>query len=243
MAEILNLGNRVVNNWLLRLNGRWVLIDTGYAEGFPAFLQQLQKHGLTPAMIDDVFLTHAHDDHAGFLDAFLAVSPARVILHANALPVLRRGQNSFNGGSTDALAGAACVCMKLLGHGAHRFPPLRAAYESRLSILMPENRAGVEAELGARILDTPGHTSCSISLCTADGLLFCGDAAMNGFPSRNRVTVWAENLAAYQRSWALMIAQNPRLLYPGHGKPFPPTDLQRYLPLLARRRLRPLSGA
>ena len=47
------------------------------------------------------------------------------------------------------------------------------------------------------ILETPGHTADHISLLVGDKL-FCGDAAMNSFPSRRRTIIWIENPAVQE---------------------------------------------
>ena len=95
MTEVYNVGNRVVNAWLFRLHGKTVLVDTGYAGGYPAFAARCRAKGIPPETIDYILLTHAHDDHAGFLQEVLAASGARVLLHEAALPTLRNGQNAF----------------------------------------------------------------------------------------------------------------------------------------------------
>ena len=96
--KIYNLGNRVVNNYLVSLDeDGYVLIDTGYADGFKGFTKKLEETGVTPKEIKYVFLTHAHDDHAGFLNDVLAITDAKVILHPMAIDRLHRGQNSFQG--------------------------------------------------------------------------------------------------------------------------------------------------
>jgi glyoxylase-like metal-dependent hydrolase (beta-lactamase superfamily II) len=41
---------------------------------------------------------------------------------------------------------------------------------------------GIELE----IISLPEHTSDSIELSTDDGILFCGDASLNGFPRIKR---------------------------------------------------------
>ena len=43
---IINLGTRVVNNYLISSEAGWILIDTGYAGGFSHFMKQLRKHGI-----------------------------------------------------------------------------------------------------------------------------------------------------------------------------------------------------
>ena len=88
-------------------------------------------------------------------------------------------------------------------------------------------------------METPGHTADHISLLMGD-ILFCGDAAMNGFPSTRRTIIWIENLEQYRRSWETIIEKGPRILYPAHGKPFKTSDLKKYLKGLDRVRLYPL---
>ena len=67
-----------------------------------------------------------------------------------------------------------------------------------------------------------------------------GDAAMNGFPSVNNVTIWAEDMRDFARSWEKIIALKPKKIYPGHGKPFFVSALQKNLAKLNKVKLYPL---
>ena len=110
---VLNLGTRVVNNYLISSDKGYILIDTGYAGGFSRFRKQIKKHGIRPEEIAYVFLTHAHDDHAGFLNEVLAATGAEVILHPKAVEGLKRGQNSFEGGCSSLTAYLFCRFLAL----------------------------------------------------------------------------------------------------------------------------------
>ena len=101
---LINLGNRVVNNFLISSDIGYILIDTGYAGSFPRFMKKLEKNHIRPEEIKYIFLTHAHDDHAGFLNDVLSATDADVILHSKAVDGLKRGQNSFEGGCSSRLA-------------------------------------------------------------------------------------------------------------------------------------------
>ena len=234
---ILNLGTRVVNNYLIPSGNGWILIDTGYAGGFAHFQRMLEKNGVRPEEIRFVFLTHAHDDHAGFLNEVLAATGAEVILHPKAVEGLKRGQNSFEGGCSSLLAWVFCQILALFGHGEHRYPPIRKEYLDRLIPIDSEHFRALGFPYETVV--TPGHTADHIALLVGD-ILFCGDAAMNGFPSRRRTTIWIENLPQFRRSWETMLESSPRLLYPAHGKPFPAADLKKNLNALGSVRLRPL---
>ena len=234
---IINLGSRVVNNYLIPSGDGLILIDTGYAGGFPHFQKMLERHGLRPEEIRYVFLTHAHDDHAGFLNEVLAATSAEVILHPKAVEGLKRGQNSFEGGCSSLPAWVFCQILALFGHGEHRYPPIREEYLGRLIPIGSERFRALCFPY--EVLETPGHTADHIALLVGD-MLFCGDAAMNGFPSRRRTTIWIENLPQFKRSWETMLETSPRLLCPAHGKPFPAADLKKYLKTLDKVKLRAL---
>lgn len=240
--EIQNLGNFIANNYLIPLpsSSGYMLVDTGYDNGVQRFQREICKRNIEIKEIKFVFLTHAHDDHAGFLNQLLSLNPnANVILHQNAIAGLRRGQNSFDGGCSSALAYGFCKAMALFGKGRHRFPAVEERFRQNFIIYGSEEAKKLEQTLSMRFLETPGHTNCSISLLD-HGNLFCGDAAMNGWPSRKRITIWIENCQDFYRSWEKMIALKPKMIYPGHGKPFFYSDLQRNLPCVKQIKLRSL---
>ena len=236
---IYNLGNRVVNNYLVSLDdGGYVLIDTGYAENYPAFRKRLVKTGVSPKDIKYVFLTHAHDDHDGFLNEVLSITDATVILHPKAVDGLLKGQNSFEGGCSSRLAWLFCQLLAFFGKGEHKYPPLKEEYMDRLITI--DSPAFKALSLPFEVIETPGHTADHISMLM-DGFLFCGDAAMNNFPSIKRTIIWIENPDDYIKSWEKMIALNPKKVYPAHGKPFPTKDLVKYRPYLDTIKLFPLA--
>ena len=69
--ELLNAGSRMMNTYLYEGPAGWVMVDTGYEDSLTAVTDRLRRRGLTLADLRCVFLTHAHDDHAGFLRALL----------------------------------------------------------------------------------------------------------------------------------------------------------------------------
>ena len=236
---IYNIGSRVVNNYLVSFDAGFILVDTGYEGGFPHFLKKLEKHHIQPEEIKYLLLTHAHDDHAGFLNEVLEATGAEVILNRKAIDGLKRGQNSFEGGCSSILAWLFCQVLILLGHGNHRYPAIKDEYLKRLIPIDSERFRMLNFPY--EILETPGHTAGHISLLVGDNL-FCGDAAMNGFPSFRRTTIWVEDLEQYKQSWEMIIRKNPEMIYPAHGRPFKTKDLRKYLNTLDRVKLYPLKA-
>jgi glyoxylase-like metal-dependent hydrolase (beta-lactamase superfamily II) len=236
--EIINVGNRIINNYMIKLEKGYLLIDTGYPEQFNRFCRKLKESNIEFRNIVYVLLTHAHDDHAGFLNEILDKSDAKVILHSQAVLRLKKGQNCLDGVCTSYLALICARFIKIFGKEEHRFPPVDRA--ERYIILDEKNQPSIERELSGKIINLPGHSIDSIGLLLEDGSLFCGDAAMNGFPSKNRIVIWLEDMIEYIKSWEIMINCNPSLIFPAHGKPFIKEDLKKNKNKINKIKLYPL---
>ncbi len=218
---MINVGDRIVNTFVYPVEGGYVMIDTGYDGMFQSRQKKLNKQNISIKEIKYIFLTHVHDDHVGFLNDMIQANPEiKVILSEKGLDMLRKGECSPVGGCSGKQAYYFCEILKLFVKGEHNFPPIKPEYEKNLWLFNQDSKAEIEKVLQATILETSGHTSDSISLLTKDGDLFCGDAAMNGFPSKNNIIIWIENKREYQESWQKIIAIKPKLIYPAHGKAF-----------------------
>ena len=238
--EIRNAGNRIMNTWLYPIADGWVMIDTGYENSYVSVRKKLQKLRINPEEVRYLFLTHAHDDHAGFLEEWMTKYPqTKVIAHEKAIDGLRRGQNSFDGGCSTLGAFLFCQLMAALGNGNHRYPRLSEEHLLKIITLKDKNLLQIEHALQGRILFTPGHTADSVSLLV-DGNLFCGDAAMNGIPSSHRITIWVEDKNAFEHSWEQILASGANKLYPAHGNPFGTEELAKNKSRIQHLRLRPL---
>lgn len=238
--NMVNLGDMVTNNWLIKIDDGYLMIDTGYPERFGSFYAGMLKAGIDIEEIRYVFLTHAHDDHAGFLGALLQNSAAKAVINKAAVEILKKGQISFDYSYTSAAAAAIGGVMRIGGREAHQFPPVPVELEERYVILDGKAEKKLERLLQGTIIETPGHTDCDISFLTKEGELFCGDAAMNGIPSKNRVSLVVNNLDTYIESWQKIIELKPIKIYPGHGSPFNVSDLKKYMYVAKQTKLYPV---
>ncbi len=238
--NIRNAGNRIMNTWLYPIENGWVMIDTGYENSYTSVMKKLRKLLIRTEDIRYIFLTHAHDDHAGFLEEWMTKHPhTQVVAHEKAITGLRKGQNSFAGGCSTLMAYLFCQLMALVGNGDHRYPGLSEDHLAKIIALNEDNIPQIEHAVNGKILFTPGHTSDSISLLV-DGNLFCGDAAMNGIPSSHKITIWVEDKRAFEKSWDTMLASGAKKIYPAHGNPFGPEELVKNKKQIHSLRLRPL---
>lgn len=242
MNKIINVGNRIMNTYVYHTPSGYIMIDTGYEHSLPAVEKKLKKRRINICDIKYVFLTHAHDDHAGFLNELLYKNQElKVIVSKESISTLKRGQNSFDGGCSTLLALIFCRLMGLFGKAEHRFPPIEDKFNDRFITINDENKKSLEDLLQGKILFTPGHTKDSISL-KKDNIIFCGDAAMNGFPSVKRLIIWIENTKQYEQSWEILLSKNADIIYPAHGKPFNKKDLEKYKNAISKIRLRALKN-
>ena len=221
--ELINIGNRFFNNYIIQTEIGLIVIDTGYEGGFDKFVRKFKAAGLSFTDVKFIFLTHAHDDHAGFLNELAQNTNARIILHKAGVERLKTGQNSFDGAFSTKTAFVFGKIMALFGKGEHRFPPVDL-YEKYL-IFENNEQYLKESGFDAQIIALPGHTGDSIGLLLGDGKLICGDAAMNGFPSTARYSIWIEDKIEFIKSWDTIVKLKPCKIYPSHGKPFAASDL------------------
>ena len=101
------------------------------------------------------------------------------------------------------------------------------------------NQNELEKMLNGKILFRPGHTEDSISLKVGN-VVFCGDAAMNGFPSIKRLIIWIENVHQFKQSWDILLNTDAEEIYLANGKPFDKNNLRKYINEIQNVRLRPL---
>lgn len=224
--EIINVGNFTVNNYIIKTSEGYIVVDTGYAGNFNLFCKKLKEHRISFDEIKFIFITHAHDDHVGFLNELIRNTDAKLIMHSESPERLIVGHNKYGGGYPNLLAKFFFSIMSLLGKGNHEFPVVKVDDDTLL--WNGENQFFKEKGIELEIISLPGHTSDLIGLLTDDGILLCGDASMNGFPSIKRNIIWIENLEDYKKSWNRMIESSAREIYPSHGAPFPKKDLIKY---------------
>jgi glyoxylase-like metal-dependent hydrolase (beta-lactamase superfamily II) len=144
-----------------------VLVETGSQTSVPALLAALHEHGVTPAELAGVAVTHIHLDHAGGVgDVARAFPGATVYVHEKGARHLADPER--------LLRSAGRVYGDLLDSLYGRLEPTSA---DRIHVLAD----GEIVEIGAgRVLttvDSPGHAKHHLALHDSEsGILFAGDA-------------------------------------------------------------------
>ena len=187
---------------LLRGQGRVILVDVGAFGIRRELRKQLDDHGVSPDAVTDVFLTHAHYDHA-----------VNFTLFPNATVWIGERE----------LAWAAAQ--------PPGFNPLPELYVAELmrSARVRRVKAGEEVFPGIEALEAPGHTPGHLLLylkANATPVLFTGDAAKNRAELLSREVDATGDAQASRDSidaiWEIWKRVPGTVLIPGH-------DLSMYL--------------
>lgn len=208
--------------------GQWCMIDTGFPEDFPPFLEALEVLTIEPHEIRFLLLTHAHDDHVGFAAALREISPCRVIVHEKSLPFLTEGEMPHVGmESATPLISLLGRIFSLFTQRTFTFEPL-VLEEGDILVRTQEDLSLESLGIPGKVMGTPGHTEDSISLILEDGSVFCGDAAMNylRLAGADYRPIFYYDFREVMESWSLIARHNGRIIYPTHGDPFPVEILQ-----------------
>jgi len=78
---------------LIEAHGKTILFDTGASGSI--LLANMEKLGINPATVDDVFISHAHFDHTGGLSAFLDQNKAVSVWVPHSFRGVRNAKSVF----------------------------------------------------------------------------------------------------------------------------------------------------
>jgi glyoxylase-like metal-dependent hydrolase (beta-lactamase superfamily II) len=211
--------------------GGYLQVDTGYQQDYTAYRKFLKKQGIPLARIRFLLLTHHHDDHAGYLNELTRDNPeVRIIAHTRAEKLLQQGENDKSQGG-GLLNRRIYLLFRLKQMLTPAWDLTFEPFELReRDILVEERTRGLPPETGIEgfLLQTPGHSSDSISLLRNDGTLFCGDLAASflNWAGAHHATLFNEDVKRLYDSWRRVLERGATRVYPAHGAPFDATVLR-----------------
>lgn len=193
-----------------------VMIDGGMPKKLKVFKRVLARLDINPSDIKLIVLTHSHFDHSGTAGEIRELTGAKIAIHESERTyvedggmIIPRGVN-FYGKITKPWLFAIFKNISF-----PRFKP---------DILITDEPYPLkDYGIDGNIIHTPGHTFGSISVILDSGEAFVGCMAHNGFPFRLRpgLPIYAQDIEAIKKCWEILIDRGIKMIYPGHGKPFP----------------------
>ena len=201
-----------------------IMIDGGPSKAIEKFKKYLIQYSINPNEIKLVVLTHADFDHSGSANAIREITGAKIAVHEKDRAILEEGRFNFPPGVTTWGKISHAIFAPILSKIP--IPPQKA------DIILndfdyPLNDFGING----KIIYTPGHTAGHVSVQMENGDLFAGCLAHNIrlFTPGPRLPIFAEDIEQIKKSWKLVIDQGAKMIYPGHGKPFPVEKIYKYI--------------
>lgn len=215
--------------FLIPCQGGFLQVDCGYEHDYPMYRKQLARHGIALESIQNLVLTHHHDDHAGFLNELTRDAPVTIIAHELARELLKNGKNdkTRGGGYVNGFIKiVAALKMRLDPHWTLTFAPFMLR-EKDVLLAGDDNQLLRRLGVAGQILATPGHCVDHISIVLDDGEAFCGDSAANFllWAGTHYCTVFMTDMDEAYRSWQKMLDAGAQVIHPAHGRSFPAAKL------------------
>jgi len=222
------------NKFLVKIpnSSEYILVDTGYAKEFDKFKKILDEEWeIKLDQIKYIFLTHHHDDHAGFLAQLLQNIQAKVICHEKAPKQLKKGKSNDSVHPVNRRI-AFMIKLFMLFHRDFTFPPVDLnSSQTIIPQTYPNSSIFESIGIPATIYYTPGHTFDGISLIMDNGNVFCGDNAMNTklfqFLGIKYRPIFLENSDEIFQNWKTYMKNGGKTIYPAHGDPFDIEELKK----------------
>jgi len=193
-----------------------VMIDGGMPKKLKVFKRVLTRLDINPSDIKLIVLTHSHFDHSGTAGEIREFTGAKIAIHESERTyvedggmIIPKGVNFYGKITKPWLF---TIFKKI------SFPKFKP------DILITDDPYPLkDYGIDGNIIHTPGHTVGSISVILDSGEAFVGCMAHNGFPFRLRpgLPIYAQDIEALKKCWKILIDSGIKMIYPGHGKPFP----------------------
>lgn len=216
-----------VHSWLIHVDGRIVLVDTGIGNGKSrpfnrmfdrlntGYLHRLATAGVRPDDVDLVLLTHLHVDHVGWNTR---------LIDGRWQPTFPNARYVYAQAEEDFYATPAADARRMVFDDSVR-PIVEAGLVQRLG------DGGGAVEAGFHFHPTPGHSAGHMSISLESGgerAWFGGDVMHHPLqlhhPDWNSVFCADGELARQSRTWVLQALRGGELYFSSH---FPGTSVVR----------------
>jgi 2-aminobenzoylacetyl-CoA thioesterase len=195
-----------------------VIIEGGISAVGPLVAEQLRQLGIGSGYVRQAVITHAHPDHVMAIPRLRELFPGLTVVASAAAAAALGSEKAIDffrkvdGALTEALCKNGTLASA---------PAAPALPESRIAVdqVVREGDVVTLAQRAWNVLETPGHSDCSISLYDpAEGVLVISDAAGYYMPATN--TWWPNyfsSYAAYLHSLERLAQLDARLLCLSHN--------------------------
>ncbi len=222
--EIYTLRLGINRSYIIKDKGI-IMVDAGPPRKIKRIQIFLKEQLINPNEIKLIVATHGDFDHIGSAKELKELTGAKIAIHKNDRTHLEKSIYNFPPGVNGwgrilhfLLSAPLKVCMKISS--------------TQADIVLSDDEFNLESfGIDGKIIHTPGHTSGSVSVLLKTGEAFVGCLAHNNLPFRlhPNLPIFAEDIEQIKKSWETIINQGAKIIYPGHGDPFPVDIIKKIL--------------
>ncbi|WP_094607258.1 hypothetical protein SPSIL_051890 [Sporomusa silvacetica DSM 10669] len=188
-----------------------IIVDTGCIEEKEKYEAAFAEIGIDPKTIELIILSHGHWDHYARANELKELTGAPVLCHKNALPAIQTGKNSP---------------MSPRGEMGKRFLEL-IAHELNVQMepVVPDIVIDSTYDLApfgvaGKIIYTPGHSECSVSVLLDSGEAIVGDMIIDSpFTNIPCLSLIVSDEAKLRDSLRTLL-KTTHTFYGGHSGPY-----------------------
>ena len=209
-TKVHHLKNGYANCYVLEEDGL-VVVDCGFKWKSSMLKKEFASRNLNPGDVRLIIITHGHYDHFGGIHSFLELCDnPPVLCHKNAASALESGKG-YNVTPRNSTGRIIVFLSRFITQKASPCKPDRLiSYETDLG----------EYGITGRIIPTPGHSSCSVSVLLSDGRAILGDTIMPDRKGKAGAPYFLENTAELDESYGKLLHLITDSCYSGHGGPY-----------------------
>jgi hydroxyacylglutathione hydrolase len=215
-TDIFSLKLGINSTYLIRGVKGIVMIDAGTPNKIRAFKRKLSKLYINPRDIKLLVLTHSHFDHAGSAKDIKELTGAKIVIHESEKDYLE--ESGF------VMPEGVNTWGRITKQILFPFFKMVAFARPKADIVIGDTGMSLtEFGIDGKIIHTPGHTHGSLSVLLDTGEAFVGCLAHSGFPFRggSGLPIYAQEIEKVKESLKMLIGKGARIIFPGHGNPFP----------------------
>ncbi len=205
------------NAYLVSGGKKNLLVDTGKTSSGNRLINRLEALLPPGKGLDFLVLTHTHFDHCQNVTLLQehyggcsGDNGFRIIMHEREKDCAIKGFTPLPGGTN-------WLTKEIVKIGNH-LNKKRFSYKP----FIPDILTGHETDLAdsgcsVRLLETPGHSTGSLSLIIDDEIAIVGDTLFGIYPN-SVFPPFAEDVAEMIKSWQRLLETGASLFLPGHGR-------------------------
>lgn len=215
------------NAYLILKDSSIILVDTGKEASYKTLLKNLAMLNIAVEDLSVLILTHVHFDHCQSARKIKEKSNCKVVVSELAAESIRNGYGVLPKG-TFLITKLISRVGRFIGKGKFGFEPFHP------DLLVNVEYDLQKSECKIKIIESPGHSSDSISVIVDNEIAICGDA-MFGVLKNSIFPPFSDNCAKMVESWGKLLNSGCNIFLPGHGNEIKRSLLQKEYDKYSRR--------